>query len=340
MNHPDEPGPTRWALLGASDIAATRIIPAIRAHGGRIEVVQSGSAEWAAEYADRHDIDASTTSVDEAVGRPDVDAVYVSSHNHKHHDQVVAAARAGKHVLAEKPLALSLDDARAMVEACETAGVVMATNHHLPSSPTHMAMRDLVASGAIGAVRAVHVNHAVGLPDRLRGWRVDDPVGGGVVLDVFIHDMAAVAAIIGGQARTVMAMARDAPDVPDAPNSVMTVVEWTGDVIVQTHDAYDNYDLPTGLDILGDRGAIRSVNSMTGDPVGEVAVYHGQTATPVDIGVRDDLYLTTIRAFDRAIHAGADPQVTALDGVRSLAAAIAALESLRTGCTAPVEPIA
>ena len=165
-----------------------------------------------------------------------------------------------------------------MVDACEAADVVMATNHHLPASPVHIAMKEIVGSGEIGQVRAVHVSHAVGLPERLRGWRVDDPVAGGVVLDVFIHDMAAVAAIIGGQARTVMAAARQGADVPAAPDSVMTVVQWSTDVIVQTHDAYDNYDLPTSLDILGDRGAISSVMSMTGDPIGEVTVHHGDDA--------------------------------------------------------------
>jgi 1,5-anhydro-D-fructose reductase (1,5-anhydro-D-mannitol-forming) len=336
MSEPHTPSPTRWALLGASDIAATRIIPAIRAHGGHIHVVQSGSENWATVYAERHEIGVWTTSVDDAVGRDDVDAVYVSSHNENHRDQVIAAAEAGKHVLAEKPLALSLDDAHAMVEVCEAAGVVLATNHHLPASPTHMVMREIVASGEIGTVRAVHVNHAVGLPDRLRGWRVDDPVAGGVILDVFIHDMAAVRAIIGGQAKAVMASARSGDDVPTAPNSVMTVVEWTDDVIVQTHDAYDNYDLPTGLEILGDRGAIRSSLSMTGDPIGEVTVYHDGVGTPAEISVRDDLYLTTVRALDVAIRTGVEPLVTGLDGVRSLAAALAAQQSLDTGCVQSV----
>lgn len=226
-----------------------------------------------------------------------------------------------------------------MIAACEAAGVVMATNHHLPASPTHLAMKELVASGEIGSVRAIQVNHAVGLPDHLRGWRTNDPVGGGVVLDVFIHDMAAVAAIIGGQARTVTARTRVGPDVPAAPNSVMTVVEWTDDVIVQTHDAYDNYDLPTGFDILGDDGAIRSTASMTGDPIGEVEIFHGHEASAVDIRSRDDLYLTTVRAFDRAIRTGDEPLVTARDGLRSLAAALAAMESLRTSHVVAVETV-
>ena len=152
------PGNTRWALIGASDIAATRVIPAIRAHGGHISVVQSADPDWATAYADRHGIDAWTSSVSDAVARDDVDAVYVSSQNAKHRDQVIAAAEAGKHVLAEKPLALILEDARAMVDACEAADVVMATNHHLPASPVHIAMKEIVASGEIGQVRAVHVS--------------------------------------------------------------------------------------------------------------------------------------------------------------------------------------
>ncbi len=324
----------RWALIGASDIAATRMIPAFRTAGHEVVVVQSGADEWAHAYAGTHGIDAWTTSVVEAVTRPDVDAVYVSSRNEKHREQVEAAAAAGKHVLAEKPLALSVADARAMVDACEAAGVVMATNHHLPASPTHRAMKALVADGVVGEVRALHISHAVGLPDRLRGWRVDDPVGGGVVLDVFVHDMAATAAIIGGQARRVMSLSRGGNAVPD---SVMSVVEWDDDVIVETHDAYDNYHLPTYLEILGTDGAIRSTGCMTGDPVGDVVVYRGLEATLVDLGDRDDLYLTTTRAFERAVREGADPLVTGRDGVKSLAAAMAAQASLASGCAAEVE---
>ena len=101
-----------------------------------------------------------------------------SSRNEQHREHVEAAAAAGKHVLAEKPLALSLADAQAMVQACRAAGVVMATNHHLPASPTHRALRRAVRDGLVGDVRAVRVHHAVALPERLAGWRIEDPVGG------------------------------------------------------------------------------------------------------------------------------------------------------------------
>lgn len=325
--------PLRWALVGASDIAATRMIPAFRGAGHEVVIVQSGSPEWAAEYAAAHGIEAWTESVSEAVGREGVDAVYVSSRNEHHRAQVEAAAAANRHVLSEKPLALTVADAQAMVDACNAAGVVMATNHHLPASPTHRTMKRLVAEGAVGEVRAIHISHAGGLPERLRTWRLADPVGGGVVLDVFVHDMAAVAAVIGGQARRVSSIARSAAAVPD---SVVSVVEWDGDVIVQAHDAYDNFYLPTYFEILGTDGAIRATECMTGDPIGDVTLFAGGTATPVDVGPRDDLYLVTARAFERAVAGGGEPVVSGHDGVRSLAAALAASASLVSGCAEDV----
>ena len=211
------PPSLRWALVGASDIAATKVLPAIRASGHSAVVVRSGDPDHAAGWAAENGVPEAVTDLRAAVGRDDVDAVYVSSVNAMHREHVEAAAAAGKHVLAEKPLALSLDDARAMVMACETAGVVMATNHHLPASPTHRALKEAVRSGAVGDVRAVRVHHAVQLPDRLAGWRIDDPVGGGVVLDVTVHDAAAVAAILGRRALAVHAVGLNQDNDPGGP---------------------------------------------------------------------------------------------------------------------------
>ncbi len=198
--------PLRWALVGASDIAATKVLPALRAAGHTAVVVRSGDAEHSARWATEHEVPEAVSDLGGAVDRDDVDAVYVSSVNAQHRAHVEAAAAAGKHVLAEKPLALSLEDASAMVAACRAAGVVMATNHHLPASPTHRAVKRAVRDGLLGEVRAVRVHHAVQLPQRLAGWRLDDPVGGGVVLDVTVHDAAAVAAFLGGRALSVEAI--------------------------------------------------------------------------------------------------------------------------------------
>jgi 1,5-anhydro-D-fructose reductase (1,5-anhydro-D-mannitol-forming) len=116
----------------------------------------------------------------------------------------------------------------------------------------------------------------------------------------------------------------------------MTIVGWTGDVIAQTHDAYDNFHLPTWFELLGTEGALRGSNCMTGDPVGEVTLFRDGDALVLDVGDRADLYVTTMVDFRAAVFTDAHPCVTGEDGVRSLAAALAAVESVRTGQTVTV----
>src|SRR6476620_11214959 len=142
-------GHIRWGLVGASDVAAARVVPAMRAAGHTVVGVCSGSARRAAAYGIEHDLPLTTDDLDRLLSA-DIDAVYISSRNGEHAAQAQAAAAAGKHVLCEKPLATSLADARKVVEACEAAGVTLAVNHHLPAAGTHRRIRELVSAGAIG----------------------------------------------------------------------------------------------------------------------------------------------------------------------------------------------
>ena len=127
----------RWALIGASDIAATRMMPAMRAVGHDVVGVASNSAERGAAYATANDLPYATTDLDELVSRDDRRGVRLQHQRARTAATSTAAARAGKHILCEKPLATSVDDADAMVEAAGRAGVVLAVNHHLPGADTH-----------------------------------------------------------------------------------------------------------------------------------------------------------------------------------------------------------
>ena len=125
-----------WGLIGASTIAKEHMIGAIRAQGGEVVAVMSSDAERGQHYAADNGIARSYDSVDELLADPAVDIVYISTTNELHRAQTLAAAAAGKHVLCEKPLALTVADAREMVAACQAAGVVMGTNHHLRNAAT------------------------------------------------------------------------------------------------------------------------------------------------------------------------------------------------------------
>ena len=133
-----------WALIGASDIAKTRMIEAINGQpDSEVVAVMSTSDERAKRYAAESRIPRFYTSVEAVLADAGVDVVYVSTTNERHKQEVTLAAKAGKHVLCEKPLALTVADAREMLETCKQARVILGTNHHLRNAVTHRALRRL-----------------------------------------------------------------------------------------------------------------------------------------------------------------------------------------------------
>ncbi|HLJ71936.1 MAG TPA: Gfo/Idh/MocA family oxidoreductase, partial [Roseiarcus sp.] len=199
----------RWGLIGATTIAREWMIAAIRAVGGEIAGVMSSNAERGQKYAAEFGVPLATTSLDKLFEA--CDAVYVATTNDLHYAQVLAAAKAKKHVLCEKPLALTLPEAREMVAACKAAGVVMGTNHHLRNAATHRAMREAIAAGRIGRPLFARVCHAVYLPEHLQGWRIKDPkTGPGVVMDITVHDSDTLRFVLGDEPEAATGMVQRA----------------------------------------------------------------------------------------------------------------------------------
>jgi 1,5-anhydro-D-fructose reductase (1,5-anhydro-D-mannitol-forming) len=332
--------PLRWVLVGASDIAATRMIPAMRALGQQPVAVLSNSPERGRQFAARHGVEVAAGSLDEALSVP-ADAVYVSTTNELHRDQAVAAAGAGRHVLCEKPIALNAQDAADVVRAARTAGVVLGTNHHLRGSPVIRSVQQHVADGAVGRPLAVRIHHAVSLPERLRGWRLERPdAGGGVVLDMTVHDADTLRFVLGREvldaAATGACQGLAAEGVEDA---VMATMRMEGDVLAYTHDAFTVPHAGTALEVHGTEGSLVATQAMTQDPDGEVTLRWDGTTTQVDAGPREDLYVTGLRAFADAVRGEGRPLADGPDGFASLAVALAVRDALRTGERTSVTPI-
>ena len=322
-----------WGLIGASTIAAEHMIAAIRAQAGHdVVAVASSNAERGKAYAQTHRIPAAYGSIDALLADPAVDGVYISTTNELHRDQVLAAARAGKHVLCEKPLALNLDDALAMVHACRAAGVVMATNHHLRNAATHRKIRDLVREGAIGKPLYARVFHAVHLPPHLQGWRLDKPqAGGGVILDITVHDADTLRFILDAEPVEAIGMSQSAAMAREGlEDGVMAVLRFDSGVLAQLHDAFTVKHAATGIEVHGEQGSIVGRNVMTQRPVGDVMLRNasGEHAVAVD---HENLYVRGVASFCAAVRGEGAPAATAEDGVRSLAAALAVVEACRTG---------
>ncbi|MFP3568067.1 Gfo/Idh/MocA family protein [Paraburkholderia sp. SIMBA_030] len=323
----------RWALIGASTIADEWMVNAIRSQpDGKIQAVVSGSAGRAREFADKHRISRASTRLDEILADRDIDAVYISSTNEKHLPQVLAAAAAGKHVLCEKPLALSEADARQMIEACAVHKVVLGTNHHLRCAATHRRMRDLIRSGAVGTPLYVRVFHAVSLPPHLRGWRIERPdAGGGVVLDISVHDADTLRFLLDAEPLEASAMTSSGSmGAAGLADGVMGIIRFSNGVLAQIHDAFNVPYAPTGLEIHGTEGSLFARDVMTQRAVGEIELRSAKGFEIVEV-VPKDIYVTAVAQFHRAVLLGEDPAATGRDGYRSLATALALQESASNG---------
>lgn len=322
-----------WGLIGASTIAKEWVIDAIRAQGeGEVVAVMSSDAERGRAFAAEHGIARATTRLEELLADPAVAAVYISTTNELHRAQLEAAAAAGKHVLCEKPLALTLADARAMFEACERAGVVMATNHHLRNAATIRAMRDAIRGGRIGRPIAARVFHAVHLPSHLQGWRIERAeAGGGVVLDITVHDADTLRFLLDDEPVDVVAQLQEAGmGKAGLEDGAMSVVRFGSGLIAQLHEAFTIRHAGTGVEVHGTEGSLVAQGVLTQRSVGEVTLRTaaGEQMLPA---LHENLYARSLACFQAAIRGEGPPAATGEDGVRSLALALAVLEAGRTG---------
>jgi 1,5-anhydro-D-fructose reductase (1,5-anhydro-D-mannitol-forming) len=328
-----------WGFVGASIWARRYLVGAVQAVDGADAVgVFSTSPERGERFARETGLGRSYASLDELLADDEVDAVYISTTNDLHAPQTIAAARAGRHVLSEKPLATSLEDARRMREACAEAGVVFGVNHHLRGGATIRAMRDTIARGEIGDVVAARVFHANLLPEDMRTWRLDRPqAGAGAVLDLTVHDVDTIRFLLADEVAEVTAVTANQGMAGAAvEDSAMGVLRMRGGQLVSFHDSFVVPHAGNGVEVHGTEGSLFARDVLGPEPIGEVVLRRGREIAPVEIPDRWPLYENVVRRFDAAVAGEGDLVASGEDGIASLAVALAALESARTG--RPVTP--
>ena len=320
-----------WGLVGASTIAAEHMIGAMRVNGGEAGWIVSSKSAHAGAYAQKHGIANATDDINEMLADPKVDAVYISSTNEKHLPQALAAIAAGKHVLCEKPLAMRSNDARTMVESAQKRGVVFATNHHLRNAGSHMAIRELIASGRIGKVLSMRVHHAVYLPPHLQGWRIHDAdAGGGVIADITVHDADTVRFHLDEDPAEVVAMAVSSGLGQGVEDSVMSLWSMPSGAQVMAHESFTHAHAGTGIEVHGTLGSIIAKGVMTQQPVGEIELVTDKGREQVAYSAHS-LYNEAVKRFGEAVDGTGSPAADGWDGIKSLAVAEAVKEAAESG---------
>ena len=315
-----------WGIVGLGRQAQVAMAPAIAAlePAGRLKAVHHPVMARARAFADGFGAIRAYDRYEDLLADPDVDVVLITTPNALHADQAVAAARAGKHVFCDKPLALSAADAARVVVACREAGVRLGINFQLRHVPSSIEMKRLVGSGEIGRVIAVQAEHA-SFRQELLGWHVDPEIAGlGVVNNLAVHSLDLVRFILGSEVIDAMAML-DVGAARELERSALTLLRFeTGELAYVHADHRIRFGLNDCV-VYGTEGTIVARNlarhGLSGDL--RVVTVHGDVTTAYTTA---DAYERSVADMNRAVESGIEPLATGLDGLRSveLAEAIAA----------------
>jgi predicted dehydrogenase len=277
-------------------------------------------------------------TLEEALAGVGCDAVLVASPPHTHHAVAKAALGAGKHVLCEKPLATSLEDALDLVEVAERAGRIMMVSQNYRYNAPFRAVQRVVTEGGLGELASIRISclrdtRALFPPDDFR-YSMLHPY----VLDMSIHHFDLIRAATGRDVRGVYARSWRVPDSPFVNDPALAAlidlegslpVVYQGDWATREPETSWNGD----WEIVGEAGRLLWSGSTGDRGTGEVLLQRwGEELRPVE---QPDLEFVereaTLQALRQAIESGETPETAAADNVKSLAAMLGCVRSIEGG---------
>lgn len=241
----------RWGIIGVGDVTEVKSGPAFgRIPGIELVAVMRRNPDRARDYAQRHGVSRWHSDADAILHADDIDAVYIATHPDSHADYTRRAAAAGKAVLVEKPMARDPEECRSMTAACEAAGVPLWVAYYRRALPRFERVRELIADGIIGEVRAV--NSVRWQSPRPGSWQNEPALsGGGWFFDAACHTLDWLDYVFG-PLRDVSGHAVGSP----VEHSVTMEYALDGDVIgsgTWCFDAGAEYDRTT---VVGTAGTV------------------------------------------------------------------------------------
>lgn len=272
---------------------------------------------------------------------PDVDIVDICTPTHLHYEMVLAAAKAGKHVICEKPLALTMEQGREMIRVCKEAGVKFYVAHVVRYFPEYAGAKQVVKDGQIGRVGTLRLRRGSFRPKKAVGnWFLDEKKSGGMMLDLMIHDFDFARWVAGDVVQVFSKKVSSSFENPELDYG-MTILTHKNGAISQVTGAwaYPPPTFRTGLEINGDAGMIQNDSDTTAPITTYLLAKPGEAP---DVGlpsspVAESPYTTQIKEFYEGIKFNRPVRLTAEDGLAALEIALAALESAQTGKAVQLE---
>jgi predicted dehydrogenase len=231
------PAVLRLGILGSANIARQFVRDVAGSPRVRVVAVASRNADAAAAFAAATGIERHHGSYEALLADPDVDAIYLPLPNSLHAEWAIRAAAHGKHILCEKPLALSRAEAASMFDAARRNGVLLLEAYPWLFQPHALAMLDLLESNAIGPVRSVQASFGFTLANAQHNIRMKPELGGGALLDAGSYPLSLVRWVMGCAPQRVQADSRWADSGVDIATTV--TLHFPGGRVAQVSCAMD-----------------------------------------------------------------------------------------------------
>jgi predicted dehydrogenase len=330
----------RWGLVGAGAISGKRVGPAlVEARHSQLVAVCDVQEQTARELAARLGVPRVTSSFDELLADPDIDALYLATPVCLHAPHSLQALRAGKHVLVEKPMALGVSEGEEMVRVARQMGKTLATAYYRRFFPKVQRAQQLIANGVLGrVVMVVSVYHTwyAPAPDMPGGWRGSKrQAGGGVLWDMGSHRFDLLVGLFGmpTQVWAVTETLAHRYEVEDTATVYMKL--GNGAQCASTWQ-WSSQTWVDHLAIIGTQGKI--VMEPMDSP--NLTLYIGkgrsQERTDEQIPLPANVHLPMIQDFVDAVLAGRDPVEVGEEGLKVNRILAAIDHSSAAGCTVTV----
>lgn len=329
----------RYAVVGAGWISQEAFMPAVAATGNsRMQAIVSGSPVPARRLADFHGVPevVGYDGYDALIHSDRIDAVYIALPNSMHADYAIRALKAGKHAMVEKPLATTLAECTAMIDAAKSSGALLMTAYRLHNEPGTLAALDAIRAGKIGS--PVYFSSSFAFQSALGNHRLQASHWGGPLQDVGVYCLNAARHVFGAEPTEVQAMASRPLDDPR-----FTEIDAHFAVTMRfAHGRLAQFFCSFGTEATEVYRVLGTEGELTVDPG-----YRFESAMSMrlrrgtDIEVTDfpavDHFSGQIAYFSDCIAAGTPPEADGTEGMADMAALLAIEESVRTGCNVTVQ---
>ncbi len=306
------------AVVGCGRAAANRVAPAIRRSRGALLVgFCSRDRERARQYAEQFCAPEAYDRLDALLVDDRVEAVYIGTPNALHAEQALACLRAGRHVLVDKPMALTTNDARRMQDAAKAAGRTLTVLHQQRFHPAHGALRERVHSGALGRLTWIRAEMGYLSPPDLQNWRQDPALaGGGPGWDLGPHAIDMLLAV-GGQVRSAAGRTANVRFRYPVEDFFHGQIVFASGAIGLVDLSFCGYSQGGRLEVRGDESTFVSEGSLMAAHDYRWALYRGpgRMAVETQEGAFTEQFVRAVEDFADAVRGNRPPAVTAEDGV-------------------------